>query len=151
MKNSSREVSFYCLTKLPVFKAAPKLIEKVYYSNQRLVVITPDEQSMKIIDDVLWSYSTKHFIPHATYLDDSHSDQPVYITINDENPNCANIIMSIGNAEIKQNAEKLIHLFDGNDKDQLEFARNKWREYKSKDFLIIYWKQNHEGAWEKQT
>lgn len=150
MKNNPCEVSFYCLTILPIPKAAPRLIEKIYYSDQRLVIITEDEEMMKTIDDGLWVYSTKHFIPHATVSDEHPADQPIYITTKQENPNEATIMMSVGKAEIEQDAEKIIHLFDGNDKDQLAFARKKWKAYKAKGYTIIYWKQGDDGGWEKQ-
>lgn len=150
MKSDSCEVSFYCLTKTSISKAVPRLIEKIYYSGQRLVIITEDEEMMKTIDDGLWVYSTKHFIPHATLLDEYQSDQPVYITNKQENPNKATIMMAIGGANIEQDTNKIIHFFDGNDKDQLGFARSKWKLYKAKGYSIIYWKQKDDGAWEKQ-
>ena len=150
MKNNSSEISFYRLTTLPIMKAAPKLIEKIYYSGQRLVVIVENDAMMKIIDDGLWAYSTKHFIPHATKLDDHKENQPVYITDAFENPNNAKIIMIVGQIELTDIvADKLIHLFDGNDQKQLEFARKKWKSYQNAGNILTYWQQNMDGAWEK--
>ena len=96
MKSNPIEISFYRLTTLPILKAAPKLIEKIYYSGQRLVVIAESEELMKTVDDGLWVYSTKHFIPHATFADESPEDQPVFLTTKLENPNNASIMMALG-------------------------------------------------------
>jgi len=150
MKNNLIEVSFYKLTTLPIAKAAPKLIEKIYYSNQKLVVLTENEEMMKTIDDGLWMYSTKHFIPHATIDDDHKQDQPVYITTKYENPNDAKIFLMIGLADIENiSAEKVFYMFDGNQPDQLEFARKKWKSYQKSGNILTYWQQKMDSTWEK--
>ena len=151
MNNSLPEISFYKLTALPILKAAPKLIEKIYYSGQRLVVVAEQEDLLQSLDNVLWSYSTKHFIPHATFQDPHPNDQPIYLTHNMENPNNASIVMALGIVEITNIvANKHIYMFDGNDKKQLTFARKKWQSYKKQGNSIVYWQQNAEGSWEKQ-
>lgn len=153
MKNNlSREISFYRLTTLPLAKAAPKLIEKIYYSKQNLVVVCENETIMRTLDDGLWVYSTKHFIPHATLLDEHPSDQPVYITTKLENPNNANIAMALGKLDLEDfSPEKYLYMFDGNIQDQLEFARNKWKSYQNQGHHLTYWQQNSDGTWEKQS
>lgn len=188
MKDSDREVSFYHLTSLPVHKAAPKLIEKIYYSKKKLLVICPNEEAVKMLDDGLWAYSTKHFIPHGTFKDDYKDIQPVYITHKQENPGQADIIMTIakvdldlldffpnptsaGNlrvgslldsscstslpeADLEKSlieSHKILHLFDGNDQTQLEFARSKWKNYKQQNSKLIYWQQKIDGSWENKA
>lgn len=153
MKNKVTEVSFYKLTTLPVEKASLKLMEKIYYSKQKLVVVTKDEQQMKTIDDTLWSYSTKHFIAHGTCNDNFQEDQPILITNKIENPNSASIIMALGDIDVDiLNTEKIIYIFDGNNQKQVDFARIKWKSYKDKEsFNIIYWQQNLQGGREKTS
>ena len=112
MKSKSCEISFYRLTTLPISKAAPKLIEKIYYSKQRLVVIAENEVMMKTLDDGLWVYSTKHFIPHGTFADEHPSDQPVYLTTKLENPNNATLVMALGRVELEwENKANGTHCF----------------------------------------
>ena len=150
MYHQPAEVSFYRLTTLPIIKAAPKLIEKIYYSGQKLVVIG-NETLVKNLDDGLWAYSTKHFIPHGTFSDPHPSDQPVYLTSHLENPNQASIAMALGVVKLDEvKVDKKLYMFDGNDKEQLEFARNKWKSYKTAGVPIIYWQQKIDGTWEKQ-
>ncbi len=151
MKNSPKEISFYRLTTLPITKAAPKLIEKIYYSGQALVVIAESEELMRSVDDGLWVYSTKHFIPHATFSDEYPSDQPVYLTTKIENPNQASITMALGKIELDDApVSKLLYMFDGNIPEQLEFARKKWKSYQGSEYSLVYWQQNIDGGWEKQ-
>ncbi len=151
MKNSPIEISFYRLTTLPITKAAPKLIEKIYYSGQRLIVIAQESNLLKSVDDGLWVYSTKHFIPHGTEADEYPEDQPVYLTTKLENPNGADIFMALGKVDLDQvKASKLLYMFDGNIPEQLEFAREKWKSYQNSGHSLVYWQQNMQGAWEKQ-
>lgn len=150
MKTDSKEISFYKLTSLPIIKAAPKLIEKIYYSGQRSTVLVQDSSILKTIDDGLWAYSTKHFIPHATCDDEFPEDQPVYITTKIESPNKATIFIALGKVDLDQaDSNKLIYMFDGNIPEQIEFARNKWKSYQNKGHSLVYWQQNLQGAWEK--
>lgn len=150
MKNHPSEISFYRLTTLPIIKAAPKLIEKIYYAKQRLVVIVEDQVMLAAIDNSLWTYSTKHFIAHATCNDPYPEDQPIYITDKLENPNNSTLIMVLGKVELDNfKADKYLYMFDGNDQTQLEFARNKWQKAKDSS-NVTYWQQSENGAWEKQ-
>ncbi len=152
MKNNALEVSFYRLSTLPILRAAPKLIEKIYYSKQRLVVIVEEASMLEPLDNVLWSYSTKHFLAHATLNDPHPEDQPIYLTTKIENPNKASIIMALGMVDLDEmRGDKYCYMFDGNVQHQLEFARKKWKEYKEQNVNITYWQQNEEGAWEKQA
>ncbi len=152
MKNSANEISFYRLSTLPLLKAAPKLVEKIYYSKQNLVVIVEKEAMLEPLDNILWSYSTKHFIAHATLNDPYPEDQPVYLTTKLENPNKATIIMALGSVDLDALEPcKYCYMFDGNDQEQLEFARNKWKQYKALGSNIIYWQQSEDGSWEKQA
>ncbi len=151
MKNNIREISFYKLVTLPIHKAAPKLIDKIYYSKQNLVVIAESESLMKTIDDGLWAYSTKHFIPHGTSADEHPEEQPVYLTTKIENPNKAELVMALGKVALDSfTANKYLYMFDGNDTAQLEFAKIKWKEYKQQNHSLTYWQQTIEGSWEKQ-
>ncbi len=152
MKNNNNEISFYRLSTLPLIKAAPKLIEKIYYSKQNLVVIVESEAMLEPLDNILWSYSTKHFIAHATLNDPHPEDQPVYITTRLENPNQASIIMALGSVDLDiMGPHKYCYMFDGNNQEQLEFARKKWKQYKAQGNNIIYWQQSEDGSWEKQA
>ncbi len=152
MSNNITEVSFYNLTRLPIQKAAPKLIEKIYYSNQRILVIFSDHDLMKSVDDCIWSYSTKHFIPHATENDDFIDQQPVLLTTKLNNSNNSSILMTIGAIDLGNFAlPKVIHMFDGNDQKQLDFARARWKHYQNLQINIIYWQQKEDGSWEKKA
>lgn len=152
MKSNAMEISFYKLTTLPINKAAPRLIEKIYYSKQRLLVVAESEELMRSLDDGLWAYSTKHFIPHATFSDEYPADQPVYLSTKIENPNESSIAMALGKVELDDApVSKLLYMFDGNIPEQVAFARKKWKSYQNSNHSLVFWQQNLKGAWEKQA
>ncbi len=59
--------------------------------------------------------------------------------------------MTIANVELGSlEASKILHLFDGNDTKQLEFARAKWKFYKQNKIKLTYWQQKIDGGWENK-
>lgn len=150
MKNKL-EVSFYHLTKLSLLKAGPKLIEKIYYSKQRLLVLLENGELLKSLDELLWSYSTKHFIAHGTLQDPHPEDQPILLGLDAENKNNATIAMAMGKVDLDSlHLNRYLYMFEGESPEQLEFARNKWKFYQAKGSEITYWKQDDSGNWEKK-
>ncbi len=59
-----------------------QLAEKCYYSELKTNVITQNTDYSQILDKALWTYSKKHFIPHATNNDHYPDKQPIFITNN---------------------------------------------------------------------
>ena len=77
------------------------------------MVISETESMMKTLDDGLWVYSTKHFIPHATFADEHSNDQPIYLTTRDENPNSAELVMALGKVDLDSFvANKYFYMFE---------------------------------------
>jgi DNA polymerase-3 subunit chi len=147
----SAEISFYHLTSSTIEKALPKLVEKIYDLGNRLVIFFDNENAMKAMDDVLWSYSTKSFLGHATCFDPLAEEQLIYLTTKSENPNKATIMIKIGKA-IPDNIDdfkKFIDIFSGSNESDLLSARSRYKEFKNKNYQVSYFKQSPEGSWTK--
>lgn len=72
------------------------IAEKSYYAGERVSVITKDEEFAKGLDSVLWTYSKKHFIPHALASDPYPEKQPILINWQaEESSESANIIFTV--------------------------------------------------------
>jgi DNA polymerase-3 subunit chi len=76
-------------------KTFAMLAEKCFYGKLQTLAITSSEDLKIILDKMLWTYSKKHFIPHATNLDPLPEKQPIYITDKIENPNSAQAVIFI--------------------------------------------------------
>ena len=80
-----------------------------------------------------------------------HADrQPIYLTIGDENPNRARILMLVDGAraapEEMREFERTCLVFDGNDAPRLEEARRDWRAVRAAGLPAKYWAQE-DGRW----
>ncbi len=47
--------------------------------------------------------------------------------------------------------ERIVLLFDGNDAEAVQGAREHWKEAKEQGFAATYWQQSDEGRWEKKA
>ena len=145
------EINFYHLTKTPIEKALPKLLEKVISTNARAIVKSKSEERVEELNKSLWTYTTKFFLPHGSKNDGFAEEQPIYLTNANENPNNATILAlteGVDSEEIEK-FQKCLYMFDGGDPEQLKSARNHWKDYNNKGYTTTYWKQNKKGAWEQ--
>jgi len=147
------EVSFYHLTKSDLRRALPSLLEKVLESGKRSVLLVSNEEKLQEIDSMLWTFSTNRFIPHGTFAEDYKADQPVYLTTTEENPNKAEILVIVDGAkpEYVKKFDRVLDIFDGNDEEAANSARERWRSYKKDMFELKYWQQSEKGAWEAKA
>ncbi|MDB2414469.1 DNA polymerase III subunit chi [Rickettsiales bacterium] len=147
-------INFYHLTKSPVEKALPKLLEKVIQNDQRALVISANAQNTAALNKQLWTYTTKFFLPHGSKEDIFPQEQPIYLTnANDnEHPNGASILVILDNVSPDlqiDNFARCLYLFDGNNDEQTSLARNHWKELKKDGHELVYWQQNEKGKWEE--
>jgi DNA polymerase-3 subunit chi len=143
------EVSFYHLLSSPLEKAMPKLLEKIVAANQRAVVMAPNDELVEKYNELLWTYSSRIFLPHGSKNDGYSDQQPIYLTAGNENPNNASLLVLTNGIETEiSNYEKCFDIFDGSDEQQLSKARARYQTYKKQGYAITYWKQTVSGGWE---
>jgi DNA polymerase-3 subunit chi len=146
------EVTFYHLTKRPLEAVLPGLLERSLDRGWRCVVQASEER-LRSLDDLLWTFSDESFLPHGLEQDDGAS-QPVVLVSRDANPNGAQVCFLLEGTALPENAtafERIVVLFDGNDEQAVETARERWREAKARALEATYWQQNDQGRWEKRA
>ena len=156
------KISYYKTNSDLLAKTFCSLAEKCYYSNMKTFVVTASDEYTKNLDLVLWTYSKKHFIPHATSADPSPEIQPVLISTELQLQNSPETLMTVNNSKdviescIKSNSsnkndaiKKLIILEDeiagiGIDKlEKLENTnKNMWQEFEK-------FEQTDKGTWQR--
>jgi DNA polymerase-3 subunit chi len=146
------EIGFYHLTRTPLERALPKLLEKVVAGGMRAVVIAGSAERVEALDAALWTYEQLSFLPHGSARDGAAEEQPIWLTDKDENPNAASVLVLTDGAESAQLGAyaRCLDMFDGRDADALASARNRWRALKSAGHSLAYWQQNEAGGWEKK-
>jgi DNA polymerase-3 subunit chi len=151
------EIWFYHLTRQPLERALPTLIERSLARGWRAVVQARDEERVAALDDLLWTYSDESFLAHGSARDGDAALQPVYLTAGSETPNGAKVRFFIDGAEIAPVAalpeaaeyQRFLFLFDGADEETLAAARAQWKTLKEQGRDLSYWKQGDAGGWEK--
>ena len=75
------------------------------------------------------------------------------LTVNDGNPNAANVRFLIDGAPVPADAgsyARIVLVFDGDDEDAVAAARGAWSEAKAKGFEATYWQPDEAGRWAKK-
>ena len=104
---------------------------------------------------MLWTYRPESFLPHGTAATGHPALQPVYLTLGEENPNGANVLMLVDGARATPaemaGFERACLIFDGGDERALATARDDWRAVRASGLPAVYWAQER-GRWvEKAT
>ena len=151
------ETLFYHLERRSLDEVLPGLVEKSRQRGWKALIRADTADRADAIDTLLWTYDDQSFLPHAQMGDGDASRQPVLITVEEGNPNKAEILFCVGGAQPDWSDEKLSHLarivllFDGRDSAALAAARQSWKEARDAGHDVTYWKESPSGKFEKQN
>ena len=147
------EILFYHLQGQKLEGVLPSLLEKTIERGWKAIVQSGSEERIDALDAHLWTYRDDGFLPHGTWREAEAGAQPVLLTVNDGNPNAANVRFLIDGAPVPADAEayaRIVLLFDGEDEEAVTAARERWSEAKTKGFDATYWQPDANGRWVKQ-
>jgi DNA polymerase III subunit chi len=150
------EIWFYHLQRRSLNDVLPGLLERALQRGWRAVVQGATEERIAALDEHLWTYSDDSFLPHASAREGDPEMQPIFLTTGSENPNSATVRFLIEGAEVepilerKENYERIMLLFDGNDAEALAAARAQWADLKPRGKPLSYWQQSADGSWQKR-
>jgi DNA polymerase-3 subunit chi len=147
------EVLFYHLQGQPLERVLPELLEKCLERKWRVVVQLGSEERRDALDAHLWTYRDDGFLPHGTAREGHAAEQPVWLTTGDDNPNAASVRFLADGAEAANYSEyaRVVRIFDGNDPDAVDRARDAWKAAKAGGHDATYWQQSEAGRWEKKA
>ncbi|EME70226.1 DNA polymerase III subunit chi [Paramagnetospirillum caucaseum] len=147
------QIGFYHLMRLPLEQALPKLLDKALAAGFRAVVLAGSAERVEFLNDRLWTYEPDSWLPHGSARDGEAAAQPIWLTDTDENPNQATILVMCDGAESEQVAgfQRCLDLFDGNDSEAVEKARERWKRWKAAGHQLVYYQQTERGGWEEKA
>ena len=147
------EIRFYHLTRTPLERALPQLLEKVLQTGQRAVVLAGSEERVEALNQLLWTYSDRSFLPHGSKRDGKPERQPVWLTTEDENPNGASCLFLTDGTDSARIGEyaRCFDLFDGQDEAAVAAARARWKARKEGGHALSYWQQDENGRWQQKA
>ncbi len=150
MTTPAPEVRFYQLSGTTLDAALPELLQRSLDRGWRVVVRCGSQAGMAGLDLMLWTCADESFLPHGTAAAGNAALQPIYLTVGDENPNGANILMLVDGARATTaemaGFERTCLLFDGRDERAVETARADWRAVRAAALAAVYWVREH-GRW----
>jgi DNA polymerase-3 subunit chi len=147
------EILFYHLQRQPLERVLPALLEKSLERGWRVVVQAASEERVEALDAHLWTFRDDSFLPHGTAREPQAREQPILLTVNDDNPNGAEVRFLLDGAPVPADAaayQRLVLIFDGEDPDAVETARARWGEAKAQGFDVTYWQTDEEGRWQRK-
>ena len=152
MAEGAPELWFYHLERSSLDQVLPELLDRTLKRGWRAVVRSPDEGELRRLDDWLWTCKDESFLAHGLAAEPMAERQPILLTTGADNPNGAQALFLIGDADLVglPDYERGLYLFDGRDEAQLGAARARWREAKAQGLSVSYWRQTAQG-WEKQA
>ncbi len=148
------EVLFYHLQGQPLERVLPTLIERSLERGWRVVVQSSSEERVEALDAQLWTFRDDSFLPHGTHKEASAAEQPILLTVNDDNPNGAVVRFLIDGAPVPVDAaayQRIVLMFDGTDEDAVADARKRWSAAKAAGFEATYWQADENGRWVKKA
>jgi DNA polymerase-3 subunit chi len=150
------ETLFYHLERRGLEEVLPGMVEKSLQRGWRAAIKTDSSERSDALDTLLWTYDDQSFLPHAQAGDGDPAGQPVLISVEDGNPNSAQIVFYVGGAlpsdwDSLGDLARVVLLFDGKDVEALAKARSAWKDAKAAGHDVTYWKETPSGKFEKQS
>jgi DNA polymerase-3 subunit chi len=147
------EVGFYQLSRWPLERALPRLLERAAAQGLRCVVRFSSAERLAQINAYLWTYDADSFLAHGGPEDGHTSEQPVYLTCVEENPNAATVLLLAEGAGAgdRDAYDRCLDLFNGTEAHALTAARARWKALKEAGYPLAYWAQTDDGRWDKRA
>jgi DNA polymerase-3 subunit chi len=148
------EILFYHLKGQSPEQVLPALLQKSLDRGWRVVVQASTEERIEALDAHLWTWRDDSFLPHGTSREAEAAQQPIVLTVGDDNPNGAVVRFLVEGATMPSDMgsyERVVLLFNGEDPDAVEAARLRWSEAKSAGFEVTYWQADERGGWQRKA
>jgi len=148
------EILFYQLNGQKLEQVLPPLIARSLERGWKVVVQASSDERVEALDAHLWTWRDDAFLPHGTWREPEAAEQPVLLTVNADNPNGAVVRFLVDGVAVPSDAaayQRLVLLFDGDDPEALEAARQRWTSAKNEGFEVTYWRTDENGRWQRQA
>jgi DNA polymerase-3 subunit chi len=148
------EILFYHLQRQPLERVLPTLLEKSIERGWRVVVQAASEERAEALDAHLWTFRDDSFLPHGIWRESEAREQPILLTVHDDNPNGASVRFLLDGVPLPSDVaayERIVLLFDGEDPDAVDTARARWSEAKQNGFAVTYWQPDDTGRWQRKA
>ncbi|MGC1777223.1 MAG: DNA polymerase III subunit chi [Xanthobacteraceae bacterium] len=147
------EMLFYHLKGQTPEQVLPPLLQKSLERGWRVVVQASSDERVEALDAHLWTWRDDAFLPHGTWRDAEAAAQPIVLTVSDDNPNGAAVRFLVDGATMPADSggyDRIVVLFNGEDPDAVDAARERWTKAKAEGIEVTYWQADEQGRWRRQ-
>jgi DNA polymerase III subunit chi len=118
---------------------ACRLIEKAYLRDLKIVVVNDTEAEAKELDDLLWTFNERSFLPHKVSLDEASIDPktPIHLVIGGSGAPAADLLVNLAPrlpAELQQ-YHRIAEIIDADD-DRRRLGRERFKSYRDLKFTL---------------
>lgn len=147
------DIRFYHMTRKRLEQALPEIAAKALERQYRIIVKAGSQERLGVLDTALWTYDPASFLPHGLTKDGNEADQPIWLTLGEDNPNGAKMIILTDGAvcDNLKAYDLCCELFDGQDEESVSAARKRWKEYKEAGHQVSYFQQDDQGKWQQKA
>ena len=138
----TERVDFYVLKSAaakPRWTFACRLIEKAYLRDLRVVIVNETLADAKELDELLWTFNERAFIPHKICLDEQSVDleTPVHLMVDCTATPGAQLLVNLANALPAQlpRYTRIAEIIDADD-ERRRFARERFKAYRELKFTL---------------
>lgn len=148
------DVRFYHLTRTPLPQVLPVLLQRVLARGQTAAVLSPSQDDLGRLDDLLWSFQPESFLPHRLLEpEQTGGDGDPIVLTGDKTASAGRDMLFFlhGFPPDLTDLEPTIAaiLFDA---PAVQTARAQWKDLSANDTLTLtYWQQTERGGWEKKA
>lgn len=132
----TERVDFYVLKSAAAkqrWTFACRLIEKAYLRDLRVVIVNETLEQAKELDELLWTFNERSFVPHKICLDEQSIDlaTPVYLVLQSTATPAAELLVNLANrlpAQLPQNT-RIAEIIDADDECR-RLGRERFKAYR---------------------
>lgn len=149
------DIRFYHAQRSSLEQVLPGILGKALSAGRRVVVRLDDPAAVEAMNIHLWTFSPDSFLPHGSVRDAHATQQPVWLTDQDENPNQADVLVRVPGRgqDVPSHLDQFslcCDVIDGRLEGDVAAARERWKLYKAAGHQVTYWQQTDKG-WEHKS
>jgi DNA polymerase III subunit chi len=138
----TERVDFYVLKSAAAkqrWTFACRLTEKAYLKDLKIVIVNDSLADAKALDELLWTFNERSFIPHQICLDEQSVDPatPVHLTVESAALPAADLLVNLARrlpAQLERYA-RIAEIIDA-DEERRRLGRERFKAYRDLKFTL---------------
>ena len=118
---------------------ACRLTEKAYLKNLKIVIVNDTLADAQALDELLWTFNERSFIPHKVCLDEQSLDPAtaVHLTLDSGTAPAADLLVNLARAlpAQLQNYARIAEIIDS-DEERRRLGRERFKAYRDLKFTL---------------